>query len=46
MKIKIITILDLSILAAKQDMNCAITAWNVLVGENEKSGYTHYSQIS
>ena len=28
--------LDLSILAAKQDMNYAITTRKVLVGENEK----------
>ena len=41
MKIKI-KILDLSILAARQDMNYAITTCNVLVGENEKSGYCHH----
>ncbi len=39
-------ILDLSILAAKQDMNCAITTYKVLVGENEKFGYSHYFHIS
>ena len=39
MKIKIIMILDLLILAEKQVMNYAITICNVVVGENEKTGY-------
>lgn len=36
--------LKLSILAAKQEMNFAITTCKGLVGENEKSGYCHYNQ--
>jgi hypothetical protein len=40
MKTKIIMTLDLLILAEKQVMNYAITTGNVLVGENEKTGYS------
>jgi hypothetical protein len=38
-KIKIIKILDLLILVEKQVMNYAITTCNLLVDENEKTGY-------